>query len=330
MLKTSTRLIVTGGLGFIGSEVVRQALRAGYSVLNIDAITYAADKRNLIDETKNKNYIFLKADICDYQKIEEAFLNFEPNHVIHLAAESHVDNSLTTPQAFLKTNINGTFNVLEAAKVWFGKSKYNNHRFVHVSTDEVFGSLEGNGVFTIETPYDPRSPYSASKAASDHLVSSWFHSFGLPTIICNTTNNFGPYQHKEKLIPKTINRLLNKEYVPIYGDGKNIRDWIYVKDHVNALFEVLKLGVPGERYLIGAKNEVSNIELVKKICLVFDDITNSQTDSRNLIKFVSDRPGHDFRYSIDPGKIENELNWKPCFDFDAALVETIEWYIRNF
>ena len=327
------KILVTGGLGFIGSAFVRTSIKKGHQVINIDSLTYAGNVNNVNDVKNHKNYFFKNVDIKDFKAIEEIILKFKPDSIIHLAAETHVDQSIKNPKKFLETNIIGTFNLLQASKnFWFSNNKPKNFRFLHVSTDEVFGSLSKNqkNRFTEKTPYDPRSPYSVSKASSDHLVKSWYHTYKLPIIVTNCSNNYGPFHFPEKLIPLTIiNAILNK-HLPIYGDGKNIRDWLYVDDHILALLVVLEKGIIGESYNIGSENEITNLELVHRICDILDRMKpKSEGKYNELITFVNDRPGHDFRYAIDPRRIQNELGWKPKTTLEKGLEYTVNWFLEH-
>jgi len=321
---------VTGGAGFIGSHLVRHFVKkyVDYLIVNVDKLTYAGNLENLKDIEGAENYVFHRVDICHIRKLREIFHTYEIDGVIHLAAESHVDRSILGPLAFVHTNVVGTANLLEVARHFWQNKK--NCRFLHVSTDEVFGELGKTGKFNEESPYNPRSPYSATKAGADHLVRAYYITFKLPTIITNCSNNFGPYQFPEKLIPLTINNILNNKPIPVYGKGENIRDWIYVEDHVNALDIVFHKGVPGETYLISAENEMKNIEVVEKVCDLCDiELGREVGTSRKLITFVKDRPGHDFRYALDSRKIRRELGWKPQYPFDLALRITVQWYLSN-
>ena len=324
------KIVVTGGAGFIGSAVVRQAVRDGHSVLNIDKLTYAACLENLSMVTDAPNYAFLKADICDFAAISHAFETFEPDAVMHLAAESHVDRSIDGPGAFIETNINGTFTLLQAARAyWEDAGRPDTFRFHHISTDEVFGTLGAEGMFTENTPYAPNSPYSASKAASDHLVRAWHETYGLPVVLSNCSNNYGPFHFPEKLIPVVILNALAGKPIPIYGNGENVRDWLYVEDHADALLTVLQKGSVGRSYNIGGENEASNLELVKKICAILDEEKPGKTPYGALITFVKDRPGHDLRYAIDPTRIRDELGWRPSVTLDSGLRKTVRWYLEN-
>ena len=326
-------IFVTGGAGFIGSALVRLLINTTeYEVVNIDKLTYAGNLESLKSVANNPRYKFVKCDIGDKDKITQLFNEYKPNGVIHLAAESHVDRSITGPAEFIQTNIVGTYNLLECARSYYeelnGKSQF---RFIHVSTDEVFGSLDDNGYFNEQTAYDPRSPYSASKASSDLLVKAWHHTYGLPTIVTNCTNNYGPYHYPEKLIPLIINNALQLKELPVYGDGKNIRDWLYVDDHVRGLLLVFEQGKIGETYCIGGHNEKNNLEVVITICKVLDEL-QQRTDGKSyseLIKFVTDRKGHDYRYAMDPSKITAELGWQPECDFASGIQKTVQWYLGN-
>ena len=327
------RILVTGGAGFIGSAVVRHAIKDGHNVLNIDALTYAACLKNLDSISSNKDYSFEHANIKNQKVLEEIFHKYQPDCVMHLAAESHVDRSIDGPSEFIETNIVGTFNMLEAARnYWEGKGRPQFFRFLHISTDEVYGSLPNDPsiLFTEDTPYDPRSPYSASKASSDHLVSAWHETYKLPVLLTNCSNNYGPYHFPEKLIPVLIVNALAGKPLPIYGDGSNIRDWLYVEDHAEALLTVLKKGKVGQSYNIGGENEITNLELVNKLCSIMDRLSPSEKYKyKELITFVKDRPGHDSRYAIDPSRMRNELGWSPSVTFEEGLEKTIKWYLEN-
>ena len=324
------KILISGGAGFIGSAVVRAAIARGDTIINLDALKYSGRLENLEEIFCNPNYNFEKADICDPFEVRRIIRKYEPDAIMHLAAESHVDRSIDGPEPFINTNINGTFNLLEASKeYWFLKGKPDEFRFHHVSTDEVYGSLGAYGKFNEETPYDPKSPYSATKAASDHLVRAWAETFKLPVLITNCSNNYGEYQFPEKLIPTTIINALSNLSIPIYGTGENIRDWLFVNDHVKALLLVLGKGIPGRTYNIGGDCEITNLQLVLKICSILDEILPSTKPYSELITFVEDRPGHDRRYAIDSNRIKLELGWKPDTSFSKGLKNTIEWYINN-
>ena len=335
MVNSKMRILVTGGAGFIGSNFIRYLLKQpGFDgvVVNLDALTYAGNLRNLTDiakEYEGKSYFFEHGDICEYSTVEKIFSNYDINCVVHFAAESHVDRSIVGPEAFIKTNVNGTFVLLDVAKNRFKENK-NFFRFHHVSTDEVYGSLGDTGYFYETTPYDPRSPYSASKAASDHLVRAYFHTYGLPVTISNCSNNYGPYQFPEKLIPLMILNMLEEKPLPVYGDGKNVRDWLYVEDHCSGVWLVVNNGTEGETYNIGGENEWHNIDLVKRLCEIVAVKKGKDTDYyKKLITFVNDRPGHDRRYAINCDKIKHELGWKQSVTFDEGLDKTVEWYLHN-
>ena len=329
-------IIVTGGSGFIGSNFIRFMLNEGYAekIINLDKLTYAGNPKNLSDFQQDERYVFVQGDICNQDLVKELFLIHRPNVIVNFAAESHVDRSIDGPGDFIKTNISGTFTLLQESLRYFQTLENENQelfRFHHVSTDEVFGSLNDNGFFTEETPYDPSSPYSASKAASDHLVRAWQRTFGLPIIISNCSNNYGPYQFPEKLIPLMILNCLAEESLPVYGTGENVRDWLYVDDHCEAIHTIIENGKIGETYNVGGNNEIMNIDIVKTICNILDEIKPSThlKSYMELITFVTDRPGHDFRYAIDSSKLKNELNWQPKETFDSGIRKTIDWYLEN-
>jgi len=330
------KLFITGGCGFIGSNYILNQIRDGKNtVLNLDKLTYAGNIENLTSITNNPNYQFIEGDICDEALVSETFHNFQPDVIIHFAAESHVDRSIDGPMIFIHSNIVGTASLLNGALEYWKKKNSNkgksNFKFLHISTDEVFGSLDDGGFFTEKTPYNPSSPYSASKAASDYLVKAWYRTYGLPTLITNCSNNYGPYQFPEKLIPLMIANCLDEKPLPIYGEGMNIRDWLYVKDHCNAINTILQQGVIGETYNIGGKSEISNIDIVNTICLILDELKpreNGQSYDQ-LITYVKDRPGHDFRYAIDTSKIKNDLGWAPKETFETGIRKTIQWYLDN-
>ena len=327
------RIIVTGGAGFIGSAVCRHLVgEIGATVLNIDKLTYAGNLASLRELDGHPGYHFLQADICDRAAMDEAFAGFRPDGVMHLAAESHVDRSITGSDAFIQTNIVGTFTLLEAARAyWSGLAGDARHdfRFLHVSTDEVYGSLGTDGAFTETTPYDPSSPYSASKAAADHLASSWSRTYGLPVVLSNCSNNYGPFHFPEKLIPLVILNALHRKPLPVYGDGANVRDWLFVDDHARALHAVLTRGRVGEKYNVGGRNERRNIEVVRRICTILDELRPTGTPHESLITFVTDRPGHDQRYAIDASKLEAELGWRARETFDTGIARTVRWYLDN-
>lgn len=325
------KILITGGAGFIGSHLVEKFLETGHTVAIMDNFTYAADM-NFVQSLNNVT--IFKGDISDRKFVMDAFAIFNPTGVIHLAAESHVDNSITNPGVFVQTNIVGTQNLLDAFRLRCHEQN-SGAKFHHVSTDEVFGHLElGQAPFDEKTPYDPRSPYSASKAASDMLVRAYVNTYGIDAVITNCSNNFGPRQHGEKLIPTVVRSLVHRSKIPVYGKGENIRDWLYVKDHVEALYKVFYHGTSGETYCIGGKKEMANIEIIKKICQFFDSLMVQELNSFDtLVSFVEDRPGHDFRYSVNPAKIEEELQWHPQntpVDFDANLYETVKWYVQRY
>lgn len=321
------KLLVTGGAGFIGSAVVRQAVADGHKVVNLDALTYAANLPNVASVADHPNYAFEKADIRDREALDRIFNRHQPDAVMHLAAESHVDRSIDRPAEFIETNIVGTYTLLEAARSWWGGSR--DFRFHHISTDEVFGTLGETGQFTEATPYAPNSPYSASKASSDHLVRAWDETYGLPVVLSNCSNNYGPFHFPEKLIPVVILNALAGHPIPIYGTGENVRDWLFVEDHASALLLVVQNGRPGESYNIGGNAEAKNIFVVKKICELMDELHPAGAPHERLITFVTDRPGHDFRYAIDATKIRDELGWRPSVTIDEGLRKTVSWYLEN-
>ncbi|PAU93177.1 dTDP-glucose 4,6-dehydratase [Aliifodinibius salipaludis] len=327
-------ILVTGGAGFIGSALIRYLItETANTVVNIDKLTYAGHLENLQEIDHSPRYHFDETDICDTDVMKNVFQKYKPDAVMHLAAESHVDRSIDGSAEFIRTNIVGTHNLLEIAKEYFEgltEQKKEQFRFLHVSTDEVYGELGEDGFFKETTPYDPRSPYSASKASSDHLVRAWYHTYDFPVLITNCSNNYGPYQFPEKLIPVVILKALQGEDIPVYGTGENVRDWLYVDDHARALCKVLQEGVVGETYNIGGHNEKKNIEVVKTICAILGEL-QPKNDGRyeEQISFVTDRPGHDFRYAIDASKIKNELSWKPKETFESGIKKTIQWYLDN-
>ncbi|MFW5657904.1 MAG: dTDP-glucose 4,6-dehydratase [Bacteroidota bacterium] len=324
-------LLVTGGAGFIGSHVVRLLVNKypDYQIFNLDNLTYAGNLDNLNDLQSKKNYHFVKGDITDKPFIQQLFSRFKIDGIIHLAAESHVDRSITAPMDFINTNIVGTVNLLMAAMdAW--KDQYKGKLFYHISTDEVYGSLGDDGFFTETTPYSPRSPYSASKASSDHLVRAYYHTFGLPVVISNCSNNYGPNQFPEKLIPLAINNIRNNKTIPVYGKGENVRDWLYVEDHARAIDLIYHEGQIGETYNIGGNNEWKNIDLIRLLCKIMDiKLDRPPGSSEELITFVKDRAGHDLRYAIDNTKIKKELNWQPTLTFEEGLEKTVDWYLSN-
>lgn len=330
------KLLVTGGAGFIGSNLVRYLVReVGVSVVNLDKLTYAGNLESLTDIEGNDNYAFEQVDLCDAEALRDVFNTHRPDGVIHLAAESHVDRSIDGPGEFMQTNVIGTFNLLQAALGYcreLDEAKAKQFRFLHVSTDEVYGSLNmTDPAFTETTPYTPRSPYSSSKAASDHLANAWHHTYGLPVLITNCSNNYGPYQFPEKLIPVVILKCLRGEPIPVYGKGENVRDWLYVEDHARALWKVWSEGTIGETYNIGGNNERQNIELVRDICGILDELAPSAKVAKHeeLISFVTDRPGHDLRYAIDASKIKDELGWEPRENNETGMRKTVQWYLDN-
>jgi len=324
------KILVTGGAGFIGSAVVRLAVAQGHSVVNLDALTYAACLDNVASVADSPAYAFEQVDIRDRAALDLVFSAHKPDAVMHLAAESHVDRSIDGPGDFVETNVTGTYHMLEAARsYWVTAGKPEGFRFHHISTDEVYGSLGETGMFTEDTPYDPRSPYSASKASSDHLVRAWGETYGLPILVTNCSNNYGPYHFPEKLIPVVIIKALAGDPIPVYGDGGNIRDWLYVEDHADALLTVLARGTAGRTYNIGGENEVTNIDLVRMICAELDAHHPDAAPHADLIAFVTDRPGHDRRYAIDPDRIRTELGWRPSVTLEQGLRQTVAWYLEN-
>ena len=330
------KILVTGGSGFIGSNFIHYLINnTDYQrIINLDKLTYAGNNENLINIQQNIRYKFIKGNICDRQCIKKIFQDYSPNKIVHFAAESHVDRSIDGPKDFINTNIVGTSILLEESLSYYNKLKKlskSSFKFHHISTDEVFGSLGEKGFFVEDSPYDPSSPYSASKASSDHLVRAWHRTFGLPVTISNCSNNYGPYQFPEKLIPLMIINCLSNKSLPVYGKGENIRDWLYVEDHCKAINLILQEGAIGDTYNIGGNNEISNINIVESICTILDKLkpSNSGKSYKQLISFVKDRPGHDFRYAINTTKIKKDLNWGPKETFDSGLTKTIKWYLEN-
>ena len=330
------KILVTGGSGVIGSNFIHYLINnTDYQrIINLDKLTYAGNNENLINIQQNIRYKFIKGNICDRQCIKKIFEDYSPNKIVHFAAESHVDRSIDGPKDFINTNIVGTSILLEESLSYYNKLKKlskSSFKFHHISTDEVFGSLGEKGFFVEDSPYDPSSPYSASKASSDHLVRAWHRTFGLPVTISNCSNNYGPYQFPEKLIPLMIINCLSNKSLPVYGKGENIRDWLYVEDHCKAINLILKEGAIGDTYNIGGNNEISNLNIVESICTILDKLkpSNSGKSYKQLISFVKDRPGHDFRYAINTTKIKKDLNWGPKETFDSGLTKTIKWYLEN-
>ncbi|MCB2115349.1 MAG: dTDP-glucose 4,6-dehydratase [Rhodobacteraceae bacterium] len=326
------KILVTGGAGFIGSAVVRRGIRAGHSIVNLDKLTYAGSLTNVEEVSASPNYAFERADICNRQAVDRILAAHRPDAIMHLAAESHVDRSIDGPAAFIETNITGTYTMLEAARAyWTAQGKPESFRFHHISTDEVFGSLPADPSvkFTEDTPYDPRSPYSASKASSDHLVRAWHETYGLPVVLTNCSNNYGPYHFPEKLIPVVILKALSGAPIPVYGKGDNIRDWLFVEDHADALLLVVEKGALGRSYNIGGENEATNLDLVQKICAILDEKRPGNAPYAEQITFVTDRPGHDQRYAIDPSRIRNELGWRPSVTLDEGLEKTVDWFLGH-
>lgn len=324
------KILVTGGCGFIGSAVVRQAIAEGHEIVNVDALTYAACEANVASVADHRSYAFEKVDIRNFAEMETVFNRHAPDAVMHLAAESHVDRSIDGPGLFIETNVIGTYVMLQAARAyWETQGRPDGFRFHHISTDEVYGSLGADGRFTEETPYDPRSPYSASKASSDHLVRAWGETYGLPYVLTNCSNNYGPYHFPEKLIPKSIIAAIEGRPIDVYGSGENVRDWLYVEDHADALLTVLSRGHVGRSYNIGGENEVRNIDLVRMLCALLDGRRPEAAPHARLIAFVTDRPGHDLRYAIDPSRMRAELGWRPSFTVEEGLARTVDWYLEN-
>ncbi|MCP3475568.1 dTDP-glucose 4,6-dehydratase [Bradyrhizobium sp. CCGUVB1N3] len=324
------RILVSGGAGFIGSAVCRHfVLELGYEVVVVDKLTYAGNLASLAPIANNPRYHFEQRDICDEEAVDALFAKYRPDGVVHLAAESHVDRSISGSDVFVQTNVIGTFALLEAARRHVLSQEVPDFRFVHVSTDEVYGSLGEHGLFTEAAPYDPSSPYSATKAASDHLAKAWYRTYGLPVIVSNCSNNYGPYHFPEKLIPLMILNALDRQPLPVYGTGSNVRDWLHVEDHARALGLILKGGRPGETYNIGGRNERQNIDVVRQVCSWMDLLRPTDRSHHELIQFVPDRPGHDRRYAIDASKLENELGWRAQETFESGLAKTVRWYLSN-
>lgn len=328
-------IIITGGAGFIGSNFIHKVLsNTDFQVVNLDLLTYAGNLDSLSDIENNARYTFVQGDICDVDFIQSLFAKYQPSAIIHFAAESHVDRSIDGPAVFIQTNVTGTFNLLENARQYWRRlavTEQEQFRFIHISTDEVYGSLGPAGYFTEETCYAPNSPYSASKASADHLARAYYHTYGLPVMITNCSNNYGPYHFPEKLIPLMILNALEGKHLPIYGDGQNVRDWLYVEDHCRAILTVLDKGKPGDKYNIGGHNEKTNLDIVLTLCDILDE-KQPRIDGksyRDQITFVKDRPGHDLRYAIDASKIEKELGWKPAETFETGIIKTIDWYLKN-
>jgi len=329
-----SKLLITGGAGFIGSNLVRYSLECGYGVINLDKLTYAGNLSSLKSLPHEENYAFVHGDICDAALVESVFGKYRPDAVLHLAAESHVDRSIDGPADFIETNVKGTFTMLEAARRYrdtLDSDAASDFRFLHVSTDEVFGSLGDEGYFIETTPYSPRSPYSASKASSDHLVRAWHHTYGMQVLITNCSNNYGPYQFPEKLIPHITLTALAERPLPVYGDGGNVRDWLFVRDHCRAIIDILERGKSGETYVIGGNTERKNIQVVRSVCEILDEMSprNNGEGYDTLITFVKDRPGHDHRYAMDASKLKSQLGWMPEYTFEDGLRETVKWYLDN-
>jgi dTDP-glucose 4,6-dehydratase len=325
------KILITGGAGFIGSNFICHALENGHEIINVDKLTYAGNLENLEDYRYHLCHSFYQEDICNRVELESILLKHAPDVIVHMAAESHVDRSIDCADEFIRTNINGTHAILEATLKYYNSLKNNDKfRFIHLSTDEVFGALGAVGQFDETMPYQPNSPYAASKASSDLLVRSYFKTYNLPTIIVNASNNYGPKQYPEKLIPLTILNALEQKSLPIYGDGKYVRDWLFVQDHVEALLSIIASGKVGESYCIGSDSEMSNVDLVTNICKILDDLMPCKTSYGNLLTFVKDRPGHDFRYATNAAKLREHTGWRPRVDFQVGLVKTINWYMREY
>ena len=326
------KIFITGGSGFIGSNFIYYCIDKGYEIMNYDNLTYAGNECNLEYLKNNQNYNFVNGDICNYDLLYNSIINFKPNFIVNFAAESHVDRSINSPQNFINTNILGTYHLLESSRKYYYQNKSELFKLLHISTDEVFGSLsDDKKLFNEDSKYNPSSPYSASKASSDHLVNAWTKTYNLPALITNCSNNYGPYQYPEKLIPLVIQKCIFEEEIPVYGNGKNIRDWIYVKDHCEALYKVLNKGKIGDNYLIGGNQEKRNLEVVELICEILDEINSSDNlkSYKDLIKYVDDRPAHDYRYAVDCTKINTELNWNPKIGFNDGIRQTVKWYLEN-
>jgi dTDP-glucose 4,6-dehydratase len=325
------RVVVTGGAGFIGSAVCRHFIRdLGHEVIVVDKLTYAGTLASLAPVARSPRYAFEKLDICDAEGVKAIFRRYRPDAIVHLAAESHVDRSIAGPDAFVQTNVVGSFNLLEAAREYLSATKDKKHfRFIHVSTDEVYGSLEETGLFCESTPYNPSSPYSATKAASDHIARAWHRTFGVPVIVTNCSNNYGPYQFPEKLIPLMVLNALHGERLPVYGNGSNVRDWLFVDDHARALGIILERGTPGATYNVGGRNERRNIDVVQQICQCLDELRATGKPHDRLITYVTDRPGHDLRYAIDATKLETELGWRAQETFETGIRKTVVWYLES-
>ena len=338
-MENNIKVLITGGAGFIGGALIRKLLKeSNYNIFNLDNLSYSGDLQSIdsliqsLGKNAQKRYKFIKGDISNKETVENVIQETKPELIFHLAAETHVDKSIICPENFILSNILGTFNLLESSLNYYKKidpEKQKKFKFIHISTDEVFGSLPQNGFFNENTKYDPRSPYSASKASSDHLVKAWFHTYDLPCIITNCSNNYGPWQYPEKLIPNIISKAIQQKNISIYGSGKNIRDWLYVEDHIDAILLIADKGLPGKNYCIGGNNEKTNLDVAEKICNYLDEINPQVNSHKSLIKFVKDRAGHDFRYAIDASLIKQELNWSPKHNFEDGLKNTIDWYLNN-